>query len=121
MSKRPKWWEFAGKDAKQEGGNSINHEIEWQGRRTSESVSLSGITFKPKCLSYYYKRYRGYSIMYKTKVTDLGYNRIFYTIEYSHWLQTCLGFERISAKITWNIRQFFCREIYFRWINDTDL
>ena len=29
-------------------------------------------------------KYKGYSIMYKTKVLDLGYNRLFYIIEYSH-------------------------------------
>ena len=52
--------------------------------------------------------------MYKTKASDFGYNRIFYIIEYRHWIKIFVCFERIlvDLKITRNKRKFFYWEIF---------
>ena len=58
--------------------------------------------------------------MYKTIVSDFGYNRIFYIIEYGHWMQINIFFERFFIKTFRKIRHFMSISIclYTLWHRD---
>ena len=63
--------------------------------------------------------------MYKTKVSDFGYNRIFFIIEYGHWIQINFFFERFFIKTT---RKMFSKSkqtkrffVDFYMFNDTEI